>query len=217
MMSLAHNVHICIGNPQTSREAVFDLFHSWGFSLGDSQHIIQQYDTFSIEHARDLKHFVSVKNPHDGISCVCIFTDHILLPAQSVLLKTFEELDSNICLCFVIPFEHVLLPALRSRVFMHYLKKTKTSSPIDVELFYLSGASKRLLLLDSFFKKHKDSSAEEVQRETRNFLDAYEEYVYGLGDIYKLRHVFESLYFVKEYAPDKSSSPKQLLEYVALH
>lgn len=217
MVATAHNVHFCIANPRTAREAVFSLFRLNGIEIEKEKHLIYEYNTFSIEHARELKYFVSAKNSDTGIVYICIFVEHILVPAQSVLLKTLEELDPNIWVCFVVPFEHLLIPALRSRVLIHHLAKTSTPTPIDVALFFKSNSAKRLVVLDAFLKKYKDSPDEDLHREVRNFLDAYEEYVYGVDDIAKTRSILEALYFVKEYAPEKSSSPKQLLEYLALH
>lgn len=217
MITTAHNVHFCIANPRTSREAVFSLFRVGGVEIEKQKHLIYEYNTFSVEHARDLKYYVSEKNSHNAMMYIFIFTEHILIPAQAVLLKTLEELDSEVCLCFVVPFEHLLLPALRSRVLIHYLTKTSTPTPIDVALFFKSNSVKRLATLDAFIKKYKDSPDEDLHREVRNFLDAYEEYVYVLNDFTNTRSTLEALYFVKEYAPDKSSSPKQLIEYLALH
>lgn len=216
MTFLSHHAHICIGDPKTSKEVIFEYFKKDGINIEtETNQYIQETNVFTIEDARNLKRFVSQKSSDGGRTFVIIFTENFSHPAQHALLKTLEEPGEKIYIVFVTPREHTLLLTLRSRVLIHYLQAKEILSPIDISTFKKATPAKKLACIDEFLKKVKHDDSGDVKREVVYFLDSYEKVLYQDGvqnNIDKL----EAVFFVKEYLHDQGSSVKQLLEYLAL-
>lgn len=216
MTILSHHAHIFIGDPKHSKQKVFDFFEHEGIDLSAEKYFLQETNVFTIEDARELKRFVSEKTGEENRVYVLIFTENFSHPAQHALLKTLEEPNKKICICFVAPREHTLLATLKSRVHTHYLQKSEIPSPIDVGIFLKSNKAKRLTLVDNFLKKIKEEDDENLRREAGLFLDAYESALHKTKKLAEFQKQFDAIFFAKEYIHDQGSSAKQLLEYVAL-
>lgn len=216
MTLLSHHAHIFIGNLHNAKDAVFEYFTQEGVSLVSEPYYIQEHSLFSVEDAHKLKRLVSEKVAENKRIYLLIFVENFSHQSQHALLKTLEDQKENICICFVTPHAHTLLATLKSRVLVHYLKNSSIPSLIDVSGFWSADFSKRLHVVDSFLKKFDVDSARELRKESKNFLDAYEEVVYSRGSTQKNKHTFDAIFFAKEYIHDQGSSVKQLLEYVAL-
>jgi DNA polymerase III delta prime subunit len=214
-----HHAHIFIGTPnEHSRSTVLEYLETSGLGQNASDFHIQTMETFTIDHARDLKQLVSQKSQSHSKLVVVIETGHFSHPAQHALLKTLEEPQTGVTIIFITPHEHLLLPTLKSRVVVHFLAKSEIVSPIDVKIFERVNVAKRLHMVDEYLKKTKDDEGlhETARRDALSFLHAYESHLYSLGNVSKRQKEYGAIFFAKEYMTDSGSSVKQLLEYVAL-
>lgn len=144
--------------------------------------------------------------------------DSITREAQTALLKTFEEPTAGTHFFFVIPRADTILATLKSRVVFFDAqgamgKKDETGSV--AEKFLESIRGERFAMIKKITETKKDVP---IDREMiRTILDHLERILYTrLAGKKNTTSIFHELYQAKNYLADRGSSPKMLLEHLAI-
>lgn len=141
--------------------------------------------------------------------------------AQNALLKTFEEPTPHTHFFVIIPRLHILIPTLKSRVIIvrgRNLFPPKDEMRDFAEKFLNSPLQERLAIIKKITETKKD---EVVDREKiRRILDHLEQILYtrfaGEKKGGEQSNIFHEIYQTKTYLTDRGSSPKMLLEHLAI-
>ena len=138
--------------------------------------------------------------------------------AQNALLKTFEEPTPDTHFFIILPRAEILLPTLRSRVLVTSLSTSSTDeSKIFAEKFLTTSLEDRFVMIKKLTEK---KSGEPIDRElVRRVLDTLERTLYTqtVGKTDEVTAgMFRELFQAKTYLADRGSSPKMLLEHLAI-
>ena len=138
--------------------------------------------------------------------------------AQNALLKTFEEPTAGTHFFIIIPRADTLLATLKSRVALfdgHRMSVKKDDTQELVEEFLIASLEERFTMA----KKLTDKKAgETVDREKiHKILDHLERILYTrMAGKRETEQIFRDIYQAKTYLMDRGSSPKMLLEQLAI-
>lgn len=182
--------------------------------------LVQQWEKFSIDEARELTQQASLKSA-SGRSLFVLGISSIASDAQQALLKLFEEPREGVIFVVLVP-HGVVLPTLRSR-FLDYPdrsfaeKKSPSEGASAASDFLASAYVKRSAWVTAFLK----NDDEDMREQTRIFVNALESLLYdalpkaaekskqdildGLTDIAHFRG----------YLADRAPSLKMILEHFA--
>lgn len=177
----------------------------------------ERFETLGIDDSRKIKeNHLSKSFTQDGKRIFIIEASGITHEAQNSLLKIFEEPNENSHFFIVMPSVNLLLPTLRSRL---YIVKQNQEDREDTEI---------VKQVESFLKLSKkdkidfmDNIAKEISDEDKSKSDAQEFLVTLETVIYKKfgtknPRALKAILKAREYMNDRSPSIKQLLEYIAL-
>ncbi|MDR3558727.1 MAG: hypothetical protein P4L61_04285 [Candidatus Pacebacteria bacterium] len=233
LKGLARHAYAIVGGREARLELVTFLEKEHGVvARGNPDFFVQRYEVLTIDDARALKvlhatrPFSSTgdKTGNSGRKFFVIELDSITLEAQNALLKVFEEPNEYAHFFLVIPSAELLLPTLRSRLYMVRAPIEKDGEEegdkgrdvkVDKNLAdFLSGSkAERIAFVDrlaadiSDDKKPKSAALDlcaGLSRHLRN--DGIEKNATALAVIAE----------TESYLRDRAPSIKQLLEYVAL-
>ncbi|OHA78967.1 MAG: hypothetical protein A3B07_01575 [Candidatus Yonathbacteria bacterium RIFCSPLOWO2_01_FULL_43_27] len=181
--------------------------------------------TFGIDESRNLSEmqtrasFSSSKGESDiARKFFIVGTDSITREAQTALLKTFEEPTVGTHFFFVVPRADTILATLKSRVVFFdaqdFSEKKKEEGAI-AEKFLQSTRSERFAMIKKITETKKDVP---INREmVRIILDHLERILYTrLAGKKDTTSIFHEIYQAKNYLADRGSSPKMLLEHLAI-
>jgi hypothetical protein len=190
---------------------------------GNPDLFVQKYEVLTIDDARGLKTAHSTrpfsskndKNGKGGRKFFIIEVDSITHEAQNALLKIFEEPNEYAHFFLIIPSEELLLPTLRSRLFMVRTRATlvPNTRSLLVQDFLASSPAERIAFVDKLAadisdgKKSKSVAIEfcgNLSRYLRK--DGIDKNLKGLVAISQ----------AESFLRDRAPSVKQLLEYVVL-
>ncbi len=177
----------------------------------------EKFETLGIEDSRRIKENHLSKSFKEGNKRIFIIeTSAITHEAQNSLLKIFEEPNEDSHFFLIMPSPHVLLPTLRSRL---YISKSVDDIPQEIEViedaeqFLKLSKKDRVAFVDELAKNISDEKKN--KNDAQEFLAALEVLIYkkqGIKNPEGLRAILKA----REYLNDRSPSTKQLLEYVAL-
>lgn len=144
--------------------------------------------------------------------------DTITREAQTALLKTFEEPTSGTHFFIIVPRADTILKTLLSRVVFFDAKSTsgnKDETEALAEKFLQSTRSERFAMIKKITETKKDVP---IDREmVRVILDHLERILYTrLAGKKDTASIFHEIYQAKNYLADRGSSPKMLLEHLAI-
>jgi len=181
--------------------------------------------TFGIDESRNLSEmqtrasFSSSKGESDiARKFFIVGADSITREAQTALLKTFEEPTAGTHFFFIIPRADTILATLKSRVVFFdaqdFSEKKKEEGAI-AEKFLQSTRSERFAMIKKITETKKDVP---INREmVRIILDHLERILYTrLAGKKDTTSIFHEIYQAKNYLADRGSSPKMLLEHLAI-
>jgi hypothetical protein len=184
-------------------------------------------DSFKIEDARNLKSYEAFK-ALDNKKAFVIYANSFLLEAQNSLLKMFEEPIENTHFFLIVPDASALLKTFVSRF---YFMKASTSvgSSLEVseaEKFLVMPLRNRLEFIKELVAKPEDLPAQpgeddevvdlnSTRAKALKFLNALESVLHkqvsGVPS-----GIFHQIFKVREFLRMPGSSPKTLMESVAL-
>jgi DNA polymerase III delta prime subunit len=198
--------------------SLLEHLKSLGFdSSGNSDFLIKETETFTIDDAREIKSFQSEMPVGGGKKIIVISTEYFSHQSQHALLKVLEEPASETHFFLLTPIITSLLPTLRSRLIT--LSKTAGVKNEDLErraeLFLKAEKEDRLVMVAKILKEFdKEETSTKLKVYTVSFLDTLETAVSKRED--KAKFDLETLWKVKDYIHDQGSSVKNLLETLAL-
>ena len=170
----------------------------------------EKFETFTIDDSRALKELHSSKSfSADSKRIFVIEFFNITPEAQNALLKIFEEPHENTHFFLIAPSAHILLPTLRSRLF-HVDGEIVEIDTAEAKKFLKLSAKDKVAWVDSLAEEVSDEKA--TKADVHKFFTELEVELHAKGEYEKLKAVLKA----RDYLGDRSSSVKQLLEWVAL-
>lgn len=217
LRNLSHHAYCFTGNSSLGDEIVSALAELHGIQTkANADFSYNKYDIFSIDDVRQLKSSALIM-PADPESkkIFIIAMNGLTVEAQNAMLKLFEEPPVYSHFFLVIPSLHLLLPTVKSRMFIVEGDKSGNSEyQKSADDFLNMKIPKRL----EFVKKLTDeiSKGKKSKSEMVSFLNSLEKAVYEKGGVKEGSEALKSISLAKKYAGDRSPSLKMLLEYVAM-
>lgn len=221
--SLAHHAYAVAGNGGGVIPQILSaLERVAGFKpRGNPDFHSESYAVMGIDEARALKEASGRTAVPGGKKMFLIAADSITREAQNALLKVCEEPTADTHFFLIVPSLEILLPTLRSRLFVLSAKEANgmaTSS--RAEAFLRAQAPVRLKTVQKLLK----AADEEAGSKTLiAFLDELERTVADARVLKTESHAekkrtqaLSELLTVKKYCHDRSPSFKLLLEHLAL-
>jgi len=221
-----HHAHIIEGESATLAPLLLAALerHMGIVAQGNPDLSTISYDSFGIDEARALTEMQSRAGLSEGARKIFIVSaPSFTREAQNALLKTFEEPTAGTHFFIILPHFNTILPTLKSRVVL--------VSPKDVQNHDDTSALAKKFLdasLEERFamaKKLTDKKTGEVvdREKIRRVLDHVERILYtrlaGLpaqAGKKEGNEIFREIFQAKTYLADRGSSPKMLLEHIAM-
>jgi hypothetical protein len=209
-----HHAHILEGE----REALVPMIlsavarHFGMIVQGNPDVTVAHYESFGVDEARGLKE-AETRAAFGGTRKIFIVSaESFTREAQNALLKTLEEPNEGTYFFFIIPQIGAIIATLKSRAALVSRRESKT--PDDAvslaEKFLDASIENRFAMA----KKLADGKDREV---VRRVLDHLERILYTrLAGQKNTGDIFRHLYQTKTYLIDRGSSPKMLLENLAI-
>lgn len=174
---------------------------------GNPDYEMYSLERFTIEDARTLKERAG--KSAFGSKQIFVIASHVFLnEAQNALLKIFEEPDIDTYFIIIVPTVEQLLPTVRSRLLYGGRVKGLSLHEDLADAFLNATIAERLRLLEPIIKNKERTTAKEL-------LETLER-KYRAGGVGANIRELKEITFVSQYITDKSSSPKMLLEHLAV-
>lgn len=193
---------------------------------GNPDLTIKYFESLGVDEARELKDAQTRAAFSGARKIFVVGANSFTREAQNALLKTFEEPTEGTHFFIIIPRAEMLLPTLRSRVIV---SSGEVGSQDDAkalaEKFIDASLEDRFAMAKKLAEK---KAGEVVDRELfRRILDHIERILYtrtagelansGLGPKQiSTANMFREIFQAKTYLADRGSSPKMLLEHIAM-
>ncbi len=212
LTNLDHHAYCLVNIESTQLISSLENNHKI-FKQGNPDFFHEKFETLGIDDSRRIKE-VHASKPFSKNSkkIFVIECSSITHEAQNSLLKIFEEPNEDTHFFLLIPSATNLLPTLRSRLYI--IEGEKQESDVnEVQAFLKLSLKDKITFVDDLAKRISDEKA--TKAEAIEFLNNLEKVIYEKG-IEKNQKTLRSILKARDYMNDRSSSVKQLLEFVAL-
>jgi DNA polymerase III delta prime subunit len=223
--NLSHHAYGIVSDVSLRLDVISFLEGEYGIvTRGNPDLYVQKYEVLTIDDARSLKTAHATrpfssrddKDGNGGRKFFILEIDSITREAQNALLKIFEEPNEYAHFFLIIPSEELLLPTLRSRLFM--VRETiirEGDAKIDKNLvnFLSSSKAERLALVDKLAADIADDK--KPKSAALDFCADLSKHLHHDG-VEKNAAALVAIAKAESYLRDRAPSIKQLLEYVAL-
>lgn len=209
---LNHHAYLLEGDIEPSYEELLKALTNLKIiTLGNPDIFIKDYKNLLIEDVREIKDFESqTRNNEKNQKILILKTRMFSYPAQNALLKVFEEPKANTIFFLIMPDATKLFPTLRSRLFAIKGKFAADDELREQARFFLNIDKKKRL---DFIKDFIDMDSKVLLKEKAvKFLSLLESEISKSSNKKKA----EDVYLAKKYIGDQGSSPKILLEHLAV-
>lgn len=179
--------------------------------------IHEKYNILGIDESRKIKVIQSARSFNiENRRIYIIEADSITLEAQNSLLKMFEEPNFGNHFFLIMPSVEILLPTLKSRLnILNVAMQENDEYWIkEVKNFIKMNKKDRVDYVDGISKDISDEKMSKI--DAIEFLKALESELYEEGINSDSKVSLKAILKARDYINDRSSSIKQLLEYVAL-
>lgn len=178
---------------------------------GNPDIIITIYDSFGVDEARALKEAQVQSSFGGGRRVFVVGVDSFTREAQNALLKTFEEPTPHTHFFIVIPRLLSIIPTLKSRVVVVPTREHAYEDDTNIlaQKFVDGSLKDRFALAKKIGEAHDREMA-------RRVLDHIERILYTRMAGKHDQGIFHELFRSKTYLADRGSSPKMLLEHLAI-
>lgn len=219
-----HHAHLIEGGTKTLLPILLAALerHMGVVAQGNPDVTILSYESLGINESRDLTEMQSragfgaeAGTPKIFVVSARSFTHE----AQNALLKTFEEPTAGTHFFIILPRVDAILTTLKSRVVLFDGRRTSVKDEDDTSALaekFLNGSLEERFALAKKLTDKK--TGESVDREKiRRFLDHIERILYTrLAGKKEGSEIFREIFQTKTYLSDRGSSPKMLLEHLAI-
>lgn len=211
---ISHHAYLLEGDIEPSYEELLKSLATLEISaLGNPDLFIKDYENLLIDDVREIKDFESESRANkNGHKIIILKTRMFSYPAQNALLKVFEEPREGVIFFLVMPDSTKLFPTLRSRLFAitgRFAADDELKQ--DAKKFLKFSKKERI----DFIKKFTDMESKVLLKEKAiKFLNFIEK-EFADGPKQDSKKV-EDIYLAKKYIGDQGSSPKILLEHLAV-
>lgn len=202
-LSNLHHAYLLVGSSVEALKALHELFEREGANLvGSPDFFLYNEPLFGIEEARKLSE-AAIRKAFGERKIFFISPEKLTLEAQNALLKTFEEPIPETHFFLSVRDENLIIPTLRSR--MQVIRLSQGAQDFkEVDKFLKSSLKERL----SFVKRFVD--------EERNISIFLDELLTLLRKSTESLEQVEKVYKVKLVSDDRGTSPRLILEHLAL-
>jgi len=215
-----HHAHVIVGAYDTVSPAlVSELAKHLNIETKGNPDLMERfYETLGIDEARELKD-AQTRAGFDGAKKIFIIgAESFTHQAQNALLKTFEEPTSGTHFFIILPRAEMLLPTLLSRVLVVSWESKETDDAKELAGKFLDANLEGRFSLAKKIAEKK--AGETVDRELFiRMLDHIERILYtrtaGERDD-TTANVFREIFQAKTYISNPGSSPKMLLDHIAI-
>ncbi len=223
-----HHAYLVEGEIDITLEAVFEFIKSLGIKTSgnpDVSHIA--LDSFKVDDARSLKSYALERGFSESKKVFIISANNFLLEAQNSLLKIFEEPIENTHFFVITPDVNVLLPTLVSRFYVIGNEQKKNTDLKEADNFINMPARSRLDFIKNLLIEEDDEDEESIsihspRSKAIHFLNTLELALHNrfFSDVSGLNvettKLFAHFFKVREFLRQPGSSPKTLMESIAL-
>lgn len=235
-----HHAYLIEGSREEILPQVLEFLQNIGINtVGNSDFVHINLDSFKIEDARNLKYFGGQKSYSSAKKIFVVSANNFLLEAQNSLLKMFEEPISDTHFFIILPDVNVLLDTFVSRFYL--IKSEKKINPdlkkaedfIKMPLRNRIDFIKELLVEeDEEGEEEENLSLDSTRSKAIKFLNALESSLHrsflknssgllqptaGTFPIQNsLANCFQQIFKVREFLRMPGSSTKSLMESVAI-
>ena len=175
---------------------------------------ITHHESFSIDEARALKD-VEKRAAWSGSRKIFIIGAlQFTLEAQNALLKTFEEPTEGTHFFIILPRTEILLPTLRSRVLVVENKSAATNDEANeiANKFLEANLENRFSMIRKLVERKDRELFRRILDQIEKILNAR---TAGKRDE-AVGNILSEIYQTKMYLATRGSSPKMLLEHIAM-
>lgn len=171
----------------------------------DVSHVI--VDRFSIDDARKLSQDALQKPIDSEYRVFVLVVTKLPEESQNALLKLFEEPPAQTRFYLVLPQEGILIPTLRSRVFVEESGEVQLSENHLFDTFLTDSYAQRLTTIVDITKKKDLQAIESIVRGAE---------VYAAKDVLNNHALLKTVLYIRKYIKTPGASAKMLLEELAL-
>jgi DNA polymerase III delta prime subunit len=184
-----------------------------GIREGNPDYYERIFDSFGVDEAREVKETAYLA-PLGERRLFVLGIDSITREAENALLKILEEPPANVHFFLIAPTIELFLPTVRSRVEILRIGATEVADKnreYNVYYFLKATLEKRLEIVKKIADLKDKASAAAFLHELERAI--HERSKKSKDDV---SGSIEAILLAERYIRDPGSSPKQLLEYVAL-
>lgn len=210
-----HHAYLIEGDIHLSYKSLIKSLDELGYITSGNADIFEKdYESILIDDVREIKDFESeAMNVNSKKKFIILKAITFSYPAQNALLKAFEEPRPGVVFFLLMPDATKLFPTLRSRLMGtvgEYAAEDELKK--DAKKFMSGNIKERL----DFIKKFTDMESKVMLREKSvRFLNQLEAEI-SRGVTMPEKKKVEDIYLAKKYIGDQGSSPKILLEHLAV-
>ena len=208
---LGHHAYLIHGDIDKNYEILLEKLSGLGYQVeGNPDASVESYEVLGIDDVRAIKATQEETKVLDGKKFVILKINSFSYPAQNAMLKVFEEPKANLHFFIITTGINTLLDTLKSRLYL--VEGEEGGDEIEKVAKKFINTSKKERI--DFVKKFTDADSKVLLKdETMDFLNILESELH----VKKADpEIFEEIWNVKKYLKDQGSSPKLLLEHLAL-
>ncbi len=218
-----HHAYLIEGIREEIVPEILEFVKNLGIKTNANSDFINiSLDSLKIEDARNLKSFRNEKSFSANKKIFIISANNFLLEAQNSLLKMFEEPIENTHFFLIVPDINSLLKTLVSRFYVIRNERVDTKKE-EAEKFINLSLQKRIEFIKELLiePEEKDEEGNEIivldstRSKALRFLNTLEFVLHEKMSRLNL-DIFEHIFKVREFLRMPGSSPKILMESVAL-
>lgn len=215
-----YHSYVIEGDIKENISLILELLEKRKYNRNDS--FIKEYDAFSMEDSKTLKEWHNKKRVDDEKRFCVIGAKFINHDAERALLKMVEEPESGTHFFLVVPDSKLLLDTILSR--SHLIRednKNLTNLSSEATTFFRASKKDRIDMVALIIKKNEaNEDSGGLRHESIEMLDKLERIIYE--KFKKDRkdknnvEILEEISKAREYLAIPGSSPKMILEHIAL-
>lgn len=215
-----YHSYVVFGEPEKTTHSLKTFLEKRGEIKSNSPDVfIKLYDSFTIEDGRQIKEWHSELKISDGKKVCLIGTKFINNEAEKTLLKIMEEPASNTHFFLVVPNHLSLLDTILSRVHLVNTFENSKNFKEQAENFINLSKNKRIEFVGKIIKENKDETGSgNIRFVAISLINEVEKIIF---DNFKTNYkdnlkILEEIGKSREFLKLPGSSPKMILEYLAL-